>query len=620
MTSEKIPRWVYAVIVVLASVGPLSHFWIAGYESGDGVPSGLSNADSAIYLQCMRMLRNGFYSPYASCKALNGPNDIAFLPAPFHWLYAVLGVFAGLARVDDFLFLGLANGVCGAIYLYVTYHFLRVAAPRQANLAFLLFALGGGLGGVLYAVTGAFDMHGAADFERYFWPAAMYELVEGPYLSPVLHMPRLYYTVSLSLCLGGLTAFIRGMRIGCGRHLGFATLLFFSGAFVHIRLGGFALAVAIIYLLGARTLGRKVRVQAGVCITLALCGAFAGFFAMSIVNPVFMQNTGVLVRESMWPSAFVSVALLHLLIIPKVILSKIRRLPFLLAVLSWCAIGYLAVFSILFVGYTVYFGNSLGAGDAAAAMAISDWALLGAVAGGLFGAMRKPGESSREDLGAWVVPWLLIFIVVGLSAWGQGWFQRLTPQRVMLFMGLPLSILSATALQAWGRRRARVARGYVAVMIACGVMSLIVSTLYIQGPLGRAPGEGPFAELYRGSITSADALLLESLAPGIVLAPVTIGDVVALQPELRVLGGAGTTDLSDLMSTEIHPAIARFFSAGPAMDRKAFLDEWCIDFVYCPDTWPVEADVVKELKGEGALEVVIEQSRGIVFRVRRRSS
>jgi len=284
---------------------------------------------------------------------------------------------------------------------------------------------------------------------------------------------------------------------------------------------------------------------------------------------------------------------------------------------SWSAIGYLALFSILFVAHALYFGNGWDAGAAAAASAISDWALLGALAGGLYSALRKPVESATEELGAWVVPWLLIFTVVGVSAWGQGWFQRLTPQRVMLFMGLPLSILTATALQSWGFRRARSARIYALAMIACGVVSIVVGALYVRGPLGRAPGEGLYAHLYRGSMTTADATLLESLAPGIVLAPKNFADVIALRPEMRVLGGIGGTDLSDQMSTEIDPAIALFFSRGSVVDRAAFLEEWCIDYVYCPDTWPIETPVIKELKDEGSLEIIRELSRGIVFRVKR---
>ncbi|MCH8205074.1 MAG: hypothetical protein IID09_07900 [Candidatus Hydrogenedentes bacterium] len=612
---DRTPKWVYALMLVLASLPPASHFWIANYPPSDVVPTGLSNSDSAIYLQAMRMLANGFYSPYATCKALGGPNDIAYLPMPFHWLYALMGAVADWVQADDFLFLGMMNGVFGAVYLLVVYRFLKVAAPRQADLAFLLFALGGGLGGLLYAVTGVFHLHGNDAFETYFWRAAMYELVEGPYLSPILHMPRLYYTLALSLCLGGLTALIRAIKTQCNRHLGFASLLLCLGAIAHVRLGGFAWAIAMIYLLGgAQALGKE-RLRAAVCVTLAVAGAFGLFAAISLAHPVFMRNTGVLVRESMWVTGFISVAAFHLVLVPKVIASRIRRLPRALFVTSWAAMGYLAAFSVLFIAYQIYFGNLLGAGDAAAATAISDWALLGLVAGGIFGATRRHASPREFHEQAWVVPWLLVFTAIAISAWGQGWFLRLTPQRLMLFLGIPLSILSATALQAWARRRPRRARSYLAAMIACGLVSAAVGTLYFQGPLGRAPGEGPFARLHPEIMTPADADLLQLLRPGIVLAPASFSDVIALRPGMRVLGGVGGTDLSDQMSTEIDPAVARFFSAVSSMDRSAFLDEWCIDFVYCPDTWPVNAKVLEELRSDARLEVVAERSRGILLRV-----
>ena len=616
-TSGKIPKWVYLIIVILASVSPLSHLWIANYPPADTVPTGLSNADSAIYLQAMRMLRNGFYSPYASCKAPNGPSDIAFLPAPFHWLYALIGAVAGFLNVNDFIFLGLANGIIGAAYLFVVFLFLRAAAPRQAKLAFLLFTLSGGLGGVLYAMTGLLGLHAADGFEAYFWRVAMYELIEGPYLSPLLHMPRLYYTVALTLCLGGLTALIHAMRTHCGRHLGFANLLLFCAAIMHIRLGGFAWALAMIYLLGIGKGDGKERLRAGIYLTLALAGAFGVFFAMSLVNPIFMRNTGVLVRESMWVTAFVSAAIFHLALIPKVVTSRIRRLPLPLFVLSCSAIGYLGIYFVLFVGYQTYFGNLLSAGDATAAMAVSDWALLGAFGGGIYGWSRRRVPTSHLNSAAWVVPWLVVFAAIAISAWGQGWFLRLTPQRLMLFLGLPLSILSATALQAWGRRRPYHARGYLAAMIFCGIASAIAGTLFFQGPLGRAAGEGPFARLHPEIMTLADAALLERLTPGIVLAPKVFSDAIALRPGMRVLGGIGGTDLSDQMSTEIDPAVARFFSEDPDMDREAFLEEWCIDYVYCPDTWPVHPEVLAELRMHNRLKAVAEESRGVLFRVER---
>lgn len=614
-TEGKTPPWVYAAIAILSSIAFLSHLWIANYETPEAVPTGLSNSDSAIYLQAMRMLGNGFFSPYATCKAPDGPNDIAFLPMPFHWLYALVGAVARLLRIDEFIFLGLANGLFGAIYLFVAYRFLRAAAPRQANLAFLLFAMGGGLGGVVYLATAFLRLQGSGNFEVYFGPFAMYELVEGPYLSPLLHLSRLYYTVSLALGLGGLTALIVAMQRGCNRHLAFANFLLFSGAIVHIRIGGFAWAIAIIYLMSTGDAPPKARGRAAIFVTLAMAAAFAFFLAISLASPVFMRNTGVLVRESMWIVPFISVALLYLLLVPRVICSRIRHLPRPIFLASWGAVGYLALFVLLFAGYQIYFGNFLFTGESAATSAMSDWALLGAIAGVVYGTRQKLRPALPDDSAGWVVPWFLLFTAIALSGWGRGWFLELTPQRLMLFLGLPLSILSATAIQAWGRRRPRRAHAYVAVMLVCGIASVVVGTLFFQGPLGRVPGQGPFAHLHPEIMTPGDAALLDRLEPGTVLAPGSFSDVIALREGMSVLGGIGGTDLSDRMSTELDPRIARFFSTEPIESREAFVREWCIDYVYCPDTWPVDAGVVDALRSSPWLRTVAQESHGILFRV-----
>ena len=612
---QRTPPWVFLIILALAALPPLLHLWIANAETPDRTPTGLSNADSAIYLQSMRMLGNGFYSPYASCQAPNGPNDPAFLPTPFHWFYALRGVVADAFHADHFLFLGVTSGLFGAIYLYVVFCFLRTAAPRQANLAFLLFTLGGGLGGMLYLATGALGLHDAPRFDIIFNRLAMYELLEGPYLSPVTHLSRIYYTLSLALCLGGLTALIKSMQIRCPRHLAFANLLFFAGTVINVRLGGFVLILAYLYLLTDTTSHPRDRLFARFLVSTAVGAAFALFAAMSLAAPTFMRNTAVLVREGMWPTAFVSAALLHLLLIPPVIRKRIPQLPIPLQYCSYAALGYLATYALLFAGYQIYYGNLLHGGDTAAAVALSDWAFLGAAAGVLLRAKRPSATTSPHET-AWFVPWLLLFVVIAISAWGQGWFLRLTPQRLMALMGIPLSVLSATALQAWAHRRPRLAQNYTQVVVACGLASIVAGTLFFQGPLGRTPGQGPYAYLHRETMTPADAALLNELNAGIVLAPANFSDVIALREDMRVIGGTGGTDLSDLMSTEIDREIARFFVADLEMDRTKFLDTWCIDYVYCPDTWPVDRKTIQMLSTDPRLETLATINRGALFRVR----
>jgi len=78
------------------------------------------------------------------------------------------------------------------------YRFLRELTPGQANLAFVLFTLGGGLGGVLFLGTGMLGLHSAGRFEALFAPFAHYELSQGKHLSPVLHLSLPHYAVAFA--------------------------------------------------------------------------------------------------------------------------------------------------------------------------------------------------------------------------------------------------------------------------------------------------------------------------------------------------------------------------------------------------------------------------------------
>lgn len=611
------PVWVYAIILVMACIVPATHLWIASSETAEAVPTGLTNADSAIYLQTMRMLRNDFYSPYATVKAPNGPNDVGFLAAPFHWLYALIGLGADFFGVDDFIFLGFANGVFGGIYLLVVYGFLRAAAPRQANLAFLLLTVSGGLGGLLFVATSFMGQQGSQTFEMVFSRFSMYELIEGPYLSPFQHITRLYYTVSLALGLGALTALIRALNHQRDRYLVLSCFLLFWCTLIHVRIGGFLWAVGMIHLVSRGDLTKRDLARVGAVFTAPLLVSFSVFAAMSVMSPVFMQNTTVLVRESMWLTPFVSAALFQLLLIPVVLKRLLGNLPPMLFVGCAAAVGYLTTFGLLFGGHQLYHGNVLGIGDASAAARISDFALMGIPIGAALGWTRRPTSWSRDASGiAWVAPWLLIFLAIAVSAWGRGWFLSLTPQRLMLVLGIPLSILSAAALQRIAERRPRLSRAYCTGMVFCGIISLSVSVLYFHGPMGRQPGQGAFAHLHRSMMTVDDARLLDHLGDGVVLAPATFSDVIALRPGLRVLSGAGTTDLSDQMSTQMEPRVAAFFSLDSDDERVAFIREWRVDYVYCPDTWPVGPKIIASLKAAPWLDVLAESEHGAVFRFR----
>ena len=62
--------------------------------------------------------------------------------------------------------------------------------------------------------------------------------------------------------------------------------------------------------------------------------------------------------------------------------------------------------------------------------------------------------------------------------------------------------------------------------------------------------------------------------------------------------------------------VTRFFSPGETQqERRAFVDRWCIDIVYCPDTTPVSQDVVSELAATPWLRERAREGRGVMFEV-----
>ena len=565
------------------------------------------------------MFESGFFSPYATCHAPGGPNDQAFFPAPFHWLYGAVGAAGRGLGVDEFLFLGLANGLGVLVYLLAVYHFFRLVIAGRSHLAFVLFALTGGLGGVLFVLAGIAGLWDAPRFDVFFERFSMYELVEGPYLMPTLLAPRLYYTLSLACCFGAMSAFIRAIQVRCLRHEAWAGFLLLLGTLVNVRFGALAWAVIALYL--ACDSQRRGRARLREAVTLAapvVIGVLASWAAMSR-NPAFAENTSVLVRESMWLTAFVSAAIFPILLFPVAFRALLPSMTGWQRVLAFSGLGYLAAFALLFAAYQVYFGNFWNAGDAAAANRISDWALFGAMAGAGWGYIKRATGTPmrRGDASTvWMALWFLGCVAIGVSAFGQGWFIRLTPQRLMVFAAVPAAALSAYVLEVLAARRRRLARAAVVAMVGCGVVSIFVATLFFQAPLMREPGQSPFDRLHPEVISRADMDLMEGIGSGVVLAPFLYSDILGLRAGLRVLGGAGGADLSDRMSTEIQGDVDAFFAGAlRGEDAEAFLRAWCVEYVFCPDARPVPAGARDLLDGMAVLSAVQRTGAGAVYRV-----
>ncbi len=613
--SGGIPAWVWIVMLVLAASQPLLFVWISHGPPHGTEPTGLHIADSALFLQSMRMFTHDFASPYATCQSHYGLHGPVYFGMPHLWFYGMLGLIARALRVSNFMFCGIANGVGAFCYLLAAYCFLREVARKQANLAFLLFALSGGLGGVLYLVTGLLGYHHSPEFELLFKRYAVYELFEGPHLLPVLLFPRSYYTFSLALCFGALTAFIRGCRTGSRAHFLNAWLMLLPGMFIDPRYGVFTFGIAFLFVTSQRqfSINDRVRLVATFALYCVLGGAPAALLMR--VNPAIVENHFRVANMAMWLSPFVSVALFHLLLVPGEIRRRLHGFAFGTRAAVFALSGYLAAFALLFCGYQGYFGNVWVARDAAVAAAISDWAVVGLLAGWSFALLRRVEQPSDAEHD-WVVVWLLLYLALAISAFGQGWFLRYGPQRIEVFLWLPLCILSASALQRFREREPRTTAMLTGIMVGCGVCSIGVSVLCFQGPLGYRPHASPYASYHVEVMSQADADTMARAGAGIVVAPIPASDIFALKRGNRTVFGTGSFNLSDQPYVVLETEVDRFFSEQASEDfRKDFVEHWCVEYIYCPDTWPVPPEVVEQLRECDWLDEIASEGNAVLFQV-----
>lgn len=612
---RRIPWWVWSIALVLAAAQPLLLIWIRYATPQGWVPTGLHIPDSALFLYSMRMFENGFASAYATCQSPAGLHSVAFYSVPHLWLYGALGAVARFLHADAFIAYGVANGLGALLYLLAAYAFLREAAPKQARLGFALFALSGGLGGVLYVVTRIMGVQQVPGFAEVFRRFAIYELFEGPHLLPVLLFPRFYYTLSLALCFAALTAFINGVRTNDAHGILRTTLFLPLGVFIDMRFGVFTMGIAFLFLMSQSGMPSADRLRYAAAFAVRfMAGALPALMLMR-VNPMVVANHVQVANMAMWFSPFVAVALFHLLLLPGELRARMPGLPLYARLIAGTALGYLGAFTFLFLAYQTYYGNLLVARDAAVANAVSDWALLGGLVGALY-VLAHPEPLRVAGAFDWIPLWFLLYLVIALSAFGQGrglWFG---PQRIEAFLWLPLCVLSASALQRLHAAEPRATRILGGIMIACGVCSICVSTLCFQGPLGRRPGAALYPEVHSEVMTQADAHVMDRLGAGIVLAPIPAGDVVVQRRGNRAVFGTGSFNLSDQPYPMLRAGVERFFAKGATEEfRQEFVEDWCVEYVYCPDTWPVEPGAIEELRKLSWLEEIASEGKAVAFRV-----
>ncbi len=610
MIRVRFPLWVWCLIVLVSLVAPLQHFWVYLFPPKGTVATGLHIPDGGIFITAMNMFDSGFRSPYATAQAEYGDTYVGYFAMPFYWLYGLAGFVGNRLGVAPFLWLGVINGFGGFFYLFVVYRFFVTAFPQYATRAFPLYVFGGGIGGIAYVISSWAGLTDHPLFETYFRRFAMYELIEGPVLVPLLHVYRLYYTVPLALGFGSLIAFIRALDLGCPRHRAFSAFLLLVCSFLNQRFGIPFLAIIVLYLL-YRPLSFPVKVVYVIHYVLAvLLGTGLGY-AMMQMSPRFVENALEGVRQQMWLSPFITAAFFPLLLTVRVIWQQRYSADRHFRFMVFTMVGYLSVFCGLFLVYQAYFGNLWVARDGAVAVAISDIALLGAFAGGVVG-IRRVSHSDQPLPERWVILWFLLFFSFAVSAWGRGWFLQFTPQRLMIFLGIPLAVLATIGLERMQNQT--MARACFYGVLICGVISAGVGALCFQGVLCHA---SPAFHFQRCQLmTRADAYVIDQIHEGRVLTTQRFSDVLALRPNVSVLGGMGAIDLSDQPWGKLKVEIDNFFSKETSSEeRKRFVQNWVVDYIFCPASDPVPDSLIQDLRGSGWVEVIAEKEGAVLFRV-----
>ena len=595
MNDARTPGWVWTVALLLAGLQLcLPVMLVTGFGLPEGTAAtGLHIPDSALFLQSLRMFCTGFESPYATCQSTHGDHSLVFYSVPHLWLYGVLGIVYSWLPIHHLLFWGATNAIGALFFLIIVHRFLRELAPRHANAAFLLFAVSGGPGGLLYLLAGYVGLHAHPLFEPYFTRFALYDLMEGPNLNPTLYFPRLYYTLSLALCLGGLTALMRASRTGVARGQWLWAIPVALGSFIDARYSVFTLALVAMCLWHqpALPLGHRLRLAAGYAVPAAF--GLAGAWALMRINPAVVENHLAVANMAMWFSPFVVTAWLHLSLALMSVLGESRALPRLGRFLAGAALGYLAAFALRYMLYQGYYGNLLTGRDGSVAARISDPALLGALLGALAVRRWRPEGTPREAHG-WAVLWLLLFLAASLSGWGQGWFLRFGPQRLQVFLWLPLCLFAAIGL---ARLRPALSRAAWSVLLGCGGLSVLVAVFAFQGPVGRAHAMGLFKAHHAELMSENDAALLRTLPAGrTALAPALASDVIALgfgmrlndfsAARPRVVFGIGSFNLTGQPYVPLKKDVDAFFDPGTSDAlRREIARRWRVDIGWCPETW-----------------------------------
>lgn len=121
-------------------------------------------------------------------------------------------------------------------------------------------------------------------------------------------------------------------------------------------------------------------------------------------------------------------------------------------------------------------------------------------------------------------------------------------------------------------------------------------------------------------MTNADAKVLNHLDKGVVLAPSLnhplFGDILVQRPGIKTVYGNGTMDFTHQLMHEVKTKVANFYRPGTDNTfRKGLVSDWCVDYVFCPDTAPINPKVLAEFERTPWLCKMIQKDNAVFFKV-----
>lgn len=588
------PRWPLAVALLLGLTQPLVHLWLAHCPPPGAESSGLSIPDSAIFLQSMRMFQEGFASPYALCDSAWGDASFRYFAVPHLWLYGVLGLLANLLHVPHFLFLGIVNGVCLTLYLLAIWRFLRVVTPGLAAHAFALFTLSSGPGGLLWLLTGVLGLHDAAGFDAWFFRFAVYDLMEGPHFHPLLIAPRCYYTLPLAVYFGALTTLKLSLS-GSKTRLWWWMLPIALAAFVYARAGLFSVGLCALLLFTGEyetTFRRRALQLAAYALPVVIGMTLSGLLLR--MNPAVVQNHVDYTNVAMWISPALVALSLHLPWVAQAIQCSWTTLRPLERRIAGAALGYFVAYCLLYLARSLYYGTLVQGLDGSVAAAVSDYALAGVPVGAWLarGGGNLYASRSREAP-AWALFTLLLFGTLALSGFAGGAFLAAGPQRLQLFLWLPVCVLTAAALSTCTPATKRL---LWALFCISGGASLLVALVIFQAGAGRVGAQGPFPRAHAAWLPAGTHDALAPARGQMLLALPPLSDAAVRNVGAKTPFGIASFNLSDRTYQELEATTRQFFAPGATeLERKKLVGEWCVDWVAAPIGESSQDIAIKEL-------------------------